>query len=113
MTNGTTSADLSERDIAELLNLLQIYSYKWCNIGLSLGFLPPELDTISSMSKLFAGAPASYLQEILSQWIQWPTANHPTRPTLETLCAALRSPLVGLGSLADKVEKEMKRESVK
>ena len=89
VTNGTTSTDLSERDIAELLNLLQIYSSKWCDIGLSLGFLSPELDTISSMSKLFSGAPTSYLQEILSQWIQWPTVNHPTRPTLETLLSLI------------------------
>ena len=117
MTNGrTSSANLNEKDILKLLTLLRTYSSKWCNIGLSLGFLPSELDTISSMSKLFVGAPVSYLQEILCQWIQWPTANHPTRPTLETLCVALQSSLVGLGCLADKVEKEMKRstcESVK
>ena len=109
MTNGATSANLSERDIVKLLNLLQTYSYKWRDIGLTLGFLLSELNTISSMTKLFAGAPVSYLQEILFQWIQWPTADHPIRPTLETLCAALRSSLVGLGSLADKVEKEMKQ----
>ena len=109
MTKGTTSAILSERDIVELLKLLQTYSYKWREIGLTLGFLPQELNTIFSMSNLFVGAPVSYLQEILCQWIQWPTANHPNRPTLETLCAVLRSSLVGLGSLADKVEKEMKQ----
>ena len=49
----------------------------------------------------------SYLQELLSQWVQWPTTDHPKHPTVTALCAALRSSLVGLGSLADKVEKEM------
>ena len=68
----------------------------------------PELRTISSMSRLFIGAPVSYLQELLSQWLQWPTDSHPSKPTLEALCAALRSSLVGLGSLAEKVNVQMK-----
>ena len=55
------------------------------------------------------GAPTSFLQELLSQWVQWPTASHPTKPTLEALCAVLRSSLVGLGSLADKVNEEMRQ----
>ena len=55
------------------------------------------------------GAPTSFLQELLSQWVQWPTASHPTKPTLEALCGALRSSLVGLGSLADKVNEEMRQ----
>ena len=60
------------------------------------------------MVTLLVGAPVSYLQELLSQWVQWPTTEHPSNPTLEALCAALRSPLVGLGSLAKEVEKEIK-----
>ena len=61
------------------------------------------------MPLLLVRAPTSYLQELLSQWVQWPTASHPTKPTLEALCAALRSSLVGLGSLADKVNEEMRQ----
>jgi hypothetical protein len=49
--------------------------------------------------------PVSYLQELLSQWVQWPTEEHQNNPTL----GALRSSLVGLGGLAEKVEKEMKQ----
>ena len=51
----------------------------------------------------------SYLQELLSQWVQWPTEEHQNNPTLGALCTALRSSLVGLGSLAEDVEKEMKQ----
>ena len=61
------------------------------------------------MVTLLVGAPVSHLQELLNQWVQWPTTEHPNNPTLEALCAALRSPLVGLGSLAEEVEKEMKQ----
>ena len=61
------------------------------------------------MPLLLVRAPTSFLQELLSLWVQWPTASHPTKPTLEALCAALRSSLVGLGSLADKVNEEMKQ----
>ena len=100
---------LTQNDVVHLMELLQSHSYQWKMIGLSLGFLDPELTTLSSMPRLFVGAPTSYLQELLSQWVQWPTASHPTSPTLEALCAALRSSLVGLGSLADKVNEEMRQ----
>ena len=91
------------------MKLLQSYSYKWNPIGLNLGFTPHELSTISCMVALIVGAPVSHLQELLSQWVQWPTNEHPNNPTLKALCSALRSPLVGLGSLAEDVEKEMKQ----
>ena len=90
------------------MSLLQNHSYKWNEIGLELGFITSELQTISSMSRLFIGAPVSYLQELFSQWLQWPTDSHPSKPTLEALCAALRSSLVGLGSLAEMVIVRMK-----
>ena len=100
---------LNEKDLVHLMRLLRNYSTKWDMIGLSLGFIQPELNTISDMPKLFAGATVSYLQELLSQWVQWPTADHPYDPTLGALCTALRSCLVGLGALAKEVEKEMKQ----
>ena len=100
---------LSEKDLVHLMRLLQSYSYKWNPIGLSLGFTQHELNTIFGMLKLLVGAPVSYLQELLSQWVQWPTTDHPSHPTLGALSTALRSSLVGLGSLAEEVEKEMKQ----
>ena len=104
-----TETRLTQKDIVHLMELLQSHSYQWKLIGLSLGFLDPELTTISSMLRLLVGAPTSYLQELLSQWVQWPTFSHPTLPTLEALCAALQRSLVGLSSLADKVNKEMRQ----
>ena len=100
---------MSEQDLIHLMRLLQNYSYKWNPIGLTLGFTQHELNTIFGMLKLLVGAPVSYLQELLSQWVQWPTEEHQKYPTLGALCTALRSSLVGLGSLAKEVEKEMKQ----
>ena len=77
-------------------------------IGLGLEFTQPELNQISSNPSLFMSAPTSFLTELLSQWVQWLTVDHPTKPTLRALCETLRSSLVGLGSLAEKVEREMK-----
>ena len=100
---------MSDKDVIHLMRLLQSYSYKWNPIGLSLGFTAHELSNISCMVTLLTGAPVSYLQELLSQWVQWPTEGHQNNPTLGALCTALRSSLVGLGSLAEELEKEMKQ----
>ena len=108
-SGSSSTIILTKKDIVNLLHLLQYYSFKWKEIGLSLGFITPELNVISSMPLLRMDAPTSYLQELLSQWVQWPTASHPTRPTLESFCAALQSPLVHLSSLSDRVNKEMRQ----
>ena len=100
---------MSDKDLVHLMRLLWSYSDKWERIGLCLGFIQRELNIISGMPKLLVGAPVSYLQELLSQWVQWPTADHPSHPTLGALCTALCSSLVGLGALAEEVEKEMKQ----
>ena len=52
--------------------------------------------------------PTSFLRELLSLWVQWPIVNHPTKPTLGALCDTLCSSLVGLGQLAETVERELK-----
>ena len=106
-TTDKIDVKLTERDIAELFELIHSYSSKWEMIGLQLKFAPSELDYIKSMPLLLTSAPASFLKELLSRWIQWPTPRHPTRPTLRALCASLRSSSVGLGRLADEVEREM------
>ena len=99
---------LTEKDLVILLNLLHDFSHKWFDIGISLGFFPSELNLIRTMPSLFMKAPVSYLTKLLSQWVQWPTAKHPTKANLKTLCVTLRSSIVGLGNLADKVEREIK-----
>lgn len=92
-----------------LMNRIHNFSHKWRDIGLGLGFFPSELDQISCNPSLFmsTSAPTSYMTRLLSQWVQWPTENHPTRPTLRALCEALRSAIVGLGSLAEELEREV------
>ena len=98
---------MTERDIATLLNLMHIFSYKWHEIGLGLGFIQSELTLISSNPLLLISAPASFLRTLLSQWVQWPTKEHPTKPTLKALCEALRGSLAGLGRLAEQIERKL------
>ena len=109
VSRGIDEQVLTERDIAILINLIHSFSNKWNEIGLGLGFTPSELKQIDSKYLLLAGSPTSYLTELLCQWVQWPTADHPIKPTLGALCKTLRNPLVGLVSLAERVEREMKR----
>lgn len=99
---------LTEKNVISILNLVRDFSDKWYDIGLGLGFAPSELNQISSNPSLFMSAPTSFLTKLLSQWVQWPTISHPEKPTLDALCETLCSSLVGLGSLAEKVEREMK-----
>ena len=99
---------LSDKDVGKLLTLMNDFSYKWEEIGVALGFIVPELKLISGNPLLLSDAPTSYLREVLSQWVQWPTAKHSTDPTLAALYEALRGPLVGLGQLAEKVKREFK-----
>jgi hypothetical protein len=102
---------LTERDIATLLNLMHNFSDKWNEIGLGLGFVPSELNQIINKPLLLTSAPASFLRTLLGQWVQWPTKEHPTKPTLKALCEALSATLVGLGNLAEQVERELKYSS--
>jgi hypothetical protein len=84
------------------------FSDKWNEIGLGLGFVPSELKQVSGNPLQLMSAPASFLATLLGQWVQWPTKKHPTKPTLEALCEALRGSLAGLGNLAEQVERELK-----
>ena len=105
----STELILNEKDVAKLMKLLCKFSYMWDSIGVMLGFLPTEITTIRSMPLLLPSAPTSYLLELLTQWVQWPTESHPSVPTLRTLCDSLKSSPVGLCSLAEEVEEEMKQ----
>ena len=92
-------------DIGDLMEILGNYSNKWNEIGMSLGFSPGELDVIKGNPALFNDAPRSYLQRLLKDWVMWPNEAHDTRPTLSSLCNALRGRLARLGALANDVEK--------
>ena len=71
-------------------------AYKWKEIGMALNFEHDELEAINVGSE-----PASRkLYKLLSIWSEWPVANHLVVPTIEKLCDALRSQLVGCGATA-------------
>ena len=76
-------------------------SHKWKEIGLALNFLDGELKGIEHSFP--RATTQQLLTELLSQWTQWPTAEHPDVPTMEVLCDALRSGLVGQGALANDI----------
>ena len=78
---------------------LRKHAYKWREIGSALGFEHGELENISHSSP--RATTQQLLTELLSQWSQWPTADKPNAPTLERLCDALRSGMVGLGAVAN------------
>ena len=70
---------------------------KWREIGTYLGFRPGELDNICGESLLHA--PTDWLQDMLSQWLQWVPGDgrgSNSSATLEGLKAALNQ--AGLGT---------------
>ena len=86
---------VTNADVSFLVNNLCKHAHKWRDIGLALNFQPGELENISHPNP---GATAQrLLTELLSQWSQWPTADHSDAPTMERLRDVLRSGLVGLG----------------
>ena len=80
------------------------YSSKWRGLGTALGFLYADLDTIEGKQALMKGAPRSYLEDMLNQWVMWPNDDYNAKPTLDSLYEALRSTHVGLGALAIKLK---------
>ena len=84
---------LNEADHHSILfKQLEKHSPEWRAIGRCLGFLPSKLKIIQAKPLLLDGAPTSWLEEILSQWLCSGTA------TLETLRDALYE--AGLGQTA-------------
>ena len=94
---------LSQSDLNKIVSLLKECSYKWREIGASLGFRSEELSSISGRPSLYS--PDSYLRELLSQWLDWPTPYHPDPPTWEILLQALKR--ADLKELAERVNKEV------
>ena len=89
---------MKSEDLLFLVTSLHRFSAKWKEIGLSLNFLADELDCIGHNKELM-----QCLVELLKKWSQWPTDDHQDSPTIESLCDALHSPLVGLGAAANEL----------
>ena len=92
---------MRSEDVSFLMTRLHHYAYMWRAIGTALNFQFAEMENIRHS---FPTATTSdLLHVLLSQWSQWPTAEHSQDPTLEKLCDALRSSLVGLGAPASEL----------
>lgn len=74
----------------------------WDAIGTALKFAPAELNIIRHSPQ--ATTLQQRLEVLLTQWSHWPTRAHPDVPTVEKLCEALRSDLVGLGDVANELD---------
>ena len=98
---GRNEALIQQEDVKFLLEELCHYSYKWDVIGLALGFVDGELKNIKHSSP--QASAQHFMKEMLVKWAHWPTKDHSNSPTLENLCNALRSKLVGLNTIADEL----------
>ena len=70
-------------------------------IGTNLGFRPGELDVIQMNPALMTNAPMSYLNQLLTNWLQWAPGDgrdSKNSATLGALQAATRK--AGLGRVA-------------
>ena len=98
---------LTTKDLHTLLTALHEATTKWELIGLALGFNPEDLKIIEQTPTLIPKGPLAYFQEMLHQWLKWCPPNH-SRPTVSSLCEALRSPTVGNECLADTLKDQIK-----
>ena len=93
-----------ERHISGLTEILAGRSNKWENIGTSLNLPTDVLEHIFSL--IHARSFKMSLKEVLVQWIVG-QHQHAKAPTVENLKAALRSQIVGLGRMANKLDDEL------
>ena len=56
---------------SSLFGTLSKHSAQWREIGLHLGFHPGKLDDIQARPLLLNNAPKSWLEAMLSEWLQW------------------------------------------
>ena len=84
------------------MNHLKPIASHWRAVGLQLGLLYGELQVIAATPLLIPGAPVTYLQEVLSKWLD----RAPPSPTLTKLCGALRSHAVDQSRIALELEQQ-------
>lgn len=95
---------LSPDDLVTVLTALLDVSADWYNIGLALGLTPGTLDAIKAPGKEHKDC----LRDMLNTWLRSSSLNC----SWEGLRQALRSPIVGQGWLADRLEaSSIQRES--
>ena len=87
---------------------LNRFASKWREIGMGLQFKHCELNNIQSKPLLLSTAPASWLNEMLSMWLQWAPGDHrgsTNYATVEGLAIALER--AGLAAAADDLNKAL------
>ena len=62
---------LSSDHFSILFGTLSRHSAQWREIGIHLGFHPGELYNIQARPLLMSSAPKSWLEAMLSEWLQW------------------------------------------
>ena len=80
---------LTAQDLYILTSIMKPAAPQWQAIGGALGFLYSDLTIIQQSPLLIPEGSTGYMQQMLSQWLNWAPPNHPW-PTFEALEAALR-----------------------
>ena len=93
---------LDPDDLAFLMNHLEPIATHWKDVGLQLGLSYGELMTVEVTPLLIPGAPKSFLQAVLSKWLD----RAPPYPTLSKLCDALRSHAVDQSRVALELQQQ-------
>ena len=71
-TESTSETHLSDDDHSSIYDKLKGKAANWRDIGRELGFKQGEMNNIQSNPILLTQSPPeSYLNEMLSQWLQW------------------------------------------
>ena len=86
----------------QLFQQLKEHAAKWREIGTHLGFSQGELNVIQAMPGLFYRAPEGFLEQMLTEWLQW-NRNQGSKdnPTLDKLKIAMDK--AGLAASAEQL----------
>ena len=76
-------------------------SFKWDSVAMMLGF---DHGHIKAIGRNHPGDVQACMVDALNIWSTWPNKQYKKKPTLESLCKALRSVTVGFGSTATDLE---------
>ena len=95
---------IQHKKLPVLLQQLSNHSAKWKEIGLYMGFLASELNNIEAKPLLLQGAPKTWFDAMLEEWLQWAPGDRRGSTSFATL-KALKAALVntGLGAAAQEL----------
>lgn len=94
---------LSDSDLATLIKLLRPVVSLWDILGVQLGVPQAEIQIIKAKPLLLAGAPLSFLQEMLYIWLQRKPPEHDW-PTVRQLCDTLEGDVLEANIVAENVK---------